>query len=217
MSGKHLNVDMRFTADTSQAKQAIGELQSAIQKLGYGSASQSQGILNPAAFEKASAAARELAMHLNQALNPKTGNLDLSRLNASLKSSGTNLATLTANFKDAGSTGQQAFVALAKSIAMADQPTINVNTHLQTMWTTLKNVARFQISSSIMHGLVGGIQTAYNYAQDLNESLNNIRIVTGQSTDQMAKFARQANESARNLNATTLDYTRAALLYYQQG
>ena len=74
---KQLNVDMRFTADTSQAKGAIAELQGAIQKLGYGSASQSQGVLNPAAFEKASAAARELAMHLNQAMNPKTGNLDL--------------------------------------------------------------------------------------------------------------------------------------------
>jgi hypothetical protein len=30
-----------------------------------------------------------------------------------------------------------------------------------------------------MHGLIGGIQSAYGYAQDLNESLNNIRIVTG--------------------------------------
>lgn len=214
---KQLNVDMRFTADTSQAKTAINELQSAIQKLGYGSASQSKGVLDPATFEKASAAARELGMYLNQALNPKTGNLDLSRLNASLKASGTSLTTLTSSFKDAGSTGQQAFVALAKSIAMADQPTINVNTHLQTMFTTLKNVARFQISSSVIHGLIGGVQTAYHYAQDLNESLNNIRIVTGQSTDQMAKFARQANNSAKELNATTLDYTRAALLYYQQG
>jgi hypothetical protein len=96
-------------------------------------------------------------MHLNQAMNPKTGNLDLSKLSLSLKASGTTLEKLTLSFKDAGSVGQQAFAALAKSIAMADQPTINVNTHLQTMFTTLKNVARFQISSSIMHGLIGGI------------------------------------------------------------
>lgn len=212
---KQLNVDMRFTADTSKAKQSITELQQAIQKLGYGTVS--KGVIDPAQFEQASSAARELAYHLNNAYNAKTGNLDLSKLNASLKQAGTTLPQLTANFKNAGEAGQQAFVSLAKAIANADQPTISVNTHLSTMFTTLKNVARFQISSSIMHGLIGGIQTAYGYAQDLNKSLNNIRIVTGQSTDQMARFAQEANSAARSLSATTLDYTNASLIYYQQG
>jgi hypothetical protein len=45
--------------------------------------------------------------------------------------------------------------------------------------TVLKNTARWQISSSILHGFIGSIQSAYGYAQNLNESLNNIRIVTG--------------------------------------
>jgi len=45
-------------------------------------------------------------MHLNNAFNIKTGNLDLSKLNSSLKASGTSLTQLTASFKDAGSTGQ---------------------------------------------------------------------------------------------------------------
>jgi hypothetical protein len=44
---------------------------------------------------------------------------------------------------------------------------------------TLANTARWQISSSILHGFMGAIQSAYGYAQDLNKSLNNIRIVTG--------------------------------------
>ena len=213
---KQLNVDLNFTADTSKAKQQINELQQAIQKLGYGSAPK-DSLVNPADFEKASVAARELAFHLNNAYNTKTGNLDLSKLHSSLQQSGTSLNELTANFKNAGAVGQQAFVSLAKSIAMAAQPSITLNTHLNTMFTTLKNVARFQISSSIMHGLISGIQTAHNYAQDLNESLNNIRIVTGQNAEEMARFAKEANSAARNLNSTTLDYTNASLIYYQQG
>jgi hypothetical protein len=36
------------------------------------------------------------------------------------------------------------------------------------MWTTLKNVARFQLSSSIMHGLIGGVQSALSFAKDLD-------------------------------------------------
>ena len=213
---KQLNVDMRFTADTSKAKQQIQELQTAIQKLGYGGPVKNE-MVDPKQFEQAASSARELAYHLNNAYNAKTGNLDLSKLNSSLKQSGTSLTQLTANFKNAGTVGQQAFVSLAKTIAMADQPALTINAHLSTMFTTLKNVARFQISSSIMHGLIGGVQTAFNYAKDLNQSLNNISIVTGQSTSQMARFAEQANKTARSLSATTLDYTNAALIYYQQG
>lgn len=213
---KQLNIDMRFNADTSKAKQAINDLEQSLQKLGHATMPKNQGI-DPAQFEKASAAARELEYHLKNAFNAKTGNLDLSKLHSSLQQSKTSLKDLTSNFSQAGAVGQQAFTSLARAIATADQPTLTLNTHLSTMWTTLKNVARFQLSSSIMHGLIGGIQQAYGYAQDLNQSLNNIRIVTGQNTDQMARFAEQANKGARALSTTTLDYTDAALIYYQQG
>ena len=64
---------------------------------------------------------------------------------------------------------------------------------------------------------MGALQGAYGYAQDLNKSLNNIRIVTGQSIDQMAKFADEANRAAKELSTTTTRYTDAALIYYQQG
>mgnify|MGYP003304124455 CR=1 FL=1 len=38
---------------------------------------------------------------------------------------------------------------------------------------------RFRKAVLIIHGFTGALQSAYGYAQDLNESLNNIRIVTG--------------------------------------
>jgi hypothetical protein len=41
-----------------------------------------------------------------------------------------------------------------------------------------------------LQGFTGAISNAYNYAEDLNESLNNIRIVTEKSTDDMAAFAK---------------------------
>jgi hypothetical protein len=36
---------------------------------------------------------------------------------------------------------------------------------------------------------MGAINSAYGYAQDLNKSLTDIRIVTGNSADEMARFA----------------------------
>lgn len=81
----------------------------------------------------------------------------------------------------------------------------------------MKNTARWQLTSGMLHGFIGAVQTAYGYTQDLNESLNSIRIVTGQSVEQMDKFAARANEAAKRLSTTTTRYTDAALIYYQQG
>jgi hypothetical protein len=67
----------------------------------------------------------------------------------------------------------------------------------------------------MLTGFTSAISKAYGYAQDLNESLNNIRIVTGYNTDKMDKFAISANKAAKALNTTTTAYTDAALIYYQ--
>ena len=48
-------------------------------------------------------------------------------------------------------------------------------------------------------------------------SLTNIKIVTGQSADEMAQFAEYANTAAQRLRTTTTAVTDAALIYYQQG
>jgi hypothetical protein len=80
-------------------------------------------------------------------------------------------------------------MSLAQSIAAAEIPMKRTNTLLNTMWTTMKNTARWQLSSSALHAFTGALHSAVGYAKDLNKSLNNIRIVTGDSVDDMAKFA----------------------------
>ena len=210
---KQLNVDMRFNADTSQAKKAIQDLQTSLMKIS------STGAMAGATkdMQTASAAAKELSYHLNQAFNVDTGKFDLSRLDRSLKTSGTNVTKLSSQLLSAGQNGQQAFVQLAQSIAAADRPMITLSSRMADLATTMKNTVKWQISSSVLHGFMGAVQTAYGYAQDLNESLNNIRIVTGANINEMARFAEQANKAAKALSATTTDYTNASLIYYQQG
>lgn len=210
---KQLNVALDFTANTTQAKQQIQELQQLLTKVAY---STDLGI-DPSQMKEASAAAKELAVHLNEAYNQKTGNYDLSKLNASLAKSKTNVTELSTSLLQAGTTGQQAFIKLAQSIAAADQPMITLNARLQDFLTTVKNTVKWQISSSMIHGVMGALQGAYHYAQNLNSSLNDIRIVTGHNIDYMDKFADRANKAAKALSTSTLNYTDASLIYYQQG
>jgi hypothetical protein len=53
---------------------------------------------------------------------------------------------------------------LAKSIVNAEMPIKKVNGALGSMLKSLKNTAQWQISSSIIHGFVGSVRDAYQYA-----------------------------------------------------
>ena len=215
---KQLNVNLAFTADTGKAKAQIQDLQNQLTKLVTTTNNQKFSVdLDNKGINEAISSVAELQAHLRKATNQKTGNLDFSKLNDSLKKSNKSLIEYGDSLRQLGPEGQRAFQTLVSSITSAEIPMRRVNNTLNEMWTTMKNTARWQISSSIMHGFMGSVQSAYGYAKRLDESLNNIRIVTGQNTDQMAAFAEKANKAAKALSATTTQYTDAALIYYQQG
>ena len=211
---KQLNVSLAFSADTSKAKAQIRDLQTELSKLASAS---TIGTFNNADMEQAIAAAKSLQTHLTNAVNVNTGRLDLSRFSKSLKGANQSLESLRKDLSLAGEQGNQAFLQLARSISQAEAPAIRISNTFREMGNTLKNTIRWQLSSSMLHGFMGAVQSAYRYAQDLDESLNNIRIVTGQNKEQMAEFAKEANKAAKALSTTTTAYTNAALIYYQQG
>ena len=210
---KQINVDLRVSADIKQAKANFESLQKTLFKL-----QESTRIdVKDESLAKAQKAAGDLARNLQQATNANTGKLDLNKFSSSLSKSGQDLKKLHQQLSSLGPEGEQAFFKLTQSIATADASTLNLGKKLSSLGTVLRNTARWQISSSLLHGFMGAISGAYRYAQDLNESLNNIRIVTGQNIDQMGKFAKEANEAAKALSTTTTQYTDASLIYYQQG
>lgn len=215
------NVNMRFTADTGQAKQQLSDLQRSLDTLMNQVATKNVKFFDVNATKKeideASAAVQELKIALDQATNVNTGRLDLSKFSKSLSQSGYTLQDFATHLENLGPTGDQAFVQLAQSVINAEVPLKRTNALLDNFKKTLANTVKWQISSNIMHGVQGSLQRAYYYAEDLNKSLNEIRIVTGQNSDQMAQFAEKANKAAQALSTTTTNYTNASLIYYQQG
>ena len=213
---KQLNVSLAFTADTSQAKNAIQSLVNDLNKL-----SSSTGLDKDLPITKeimeAQVAAKQLGETLKSSFNADSGKLDLTKFTQQLKSSGMSLSEYGNKLSMLGTQGDQAFLKIAQSIAKTQTPLRQSSKLLTEFATTLKNTARWQISSSILHGFMGAVQSAYGYAQNLDKSLNNIRIVTGQNAEQMAAFAEQANKAAKALSTTTTEYTNASLIYYQQG
>ena len=212
---KNYQVNLQFTADTNQARTQLQSLQQQLTAIANMPVNVGER-LTPS-IQQATNAAAELKVHLQNAMNVNTGTLDFGKFNNSIKQSGMTLSEYGAKLQSLGPKGQQAFMTLANSVAAAEVPLRRSSSALTGMMTTLKNTAKWQLSSSLLHGFISSVQSAYGYAQDLNESLNNIRIVTGQNIDQMARFAAEANKAAKALSATTTDYTNASLIYYQQG
>ena len=209
---KKLNYQIGFTADTKQLQQSIDTAVKSLQKLGTNSSFQLTSEL-----KEASKSALDLANNLQKAVNQNTGKLDLIDFEKSLKSSGKSLTTYADELSKLGPTGQQAFLNVASAITQAELPLKRSNKLMTELWVTMKNTARWQLTSSALHGFMGALQTAYGYSKALDGSLNNIRIVSGKSAEEMKEFAEQANKAAKALSATTVDYTDAALIYYQQG
>lgn len=214
---KQLNYVLSFNADTAKARQEMQTLQRQLDELTKVASKPAGGSGLTAEFREATKAAAMLKAQVESAMNPHTGTLDLVQLNQSFKQAGVSLQSYQSKLTRLGPEGVKTFQAIAQSILSAEVPLRRSNGMLTQFATTLKNTARWQLSSSILHGFMGTLQSAYGYAKDLNESLNNIRIVTGYSTDQMAQFATEANKAAQALNTTTTNYTNASLIYYQQG
>lgn len=203
-----------FKADNSQAKKALQELSSAFEKLEKKQISLNYNDLD---LNKAVESAKELQIELNKATNINTGKLNLSDFISNLSQSKTSLKELSINLISAGKEGQQAFASLANSIAQAEVPLKQTNTVLKNFAQTLKNTVKWEISSKVVHGLEKTLSGAVSYVKSLNSSLNDIRIVTGYSADDMTRFAQQANKAAKELSTTTKAYADASLIYFQQG
>ena len=75
-----------------------------------------------------------------------------------MKSAGLDATQLRKQLETLGPGGSQAFLSLTKSVMSAEMPIRRTNTLVAEMWTTLKNTARWQISSSVLHGFMGTMQ-----------------------------------------------------------
>lgn len=216
-AARTVRVNLDFTATTSQAEAALSRLNTNLRNISSQTNLDTGGLRLPEQLNTASVAAIKLRENLQNAINVDTGKLDLSKFNHEMKKSGMSLKQYRDALVSLGPTGQAAFMDLSKAILASETPLRQTNVLVDKLWDSLKRTAGWQLSSTAIHAFVGAISTAYNYAQDLNKSLNDIRIVTGYGSDRMAEFAKNANKAAKQLSATTLDYTNASLIYYQQG
>ena len=167
-------------------------------------------------LQKAAGTARQLSEILDKSFNKNLGAVNVTKFNQELTKTHLDMATIKKDLENVEH-GSTAFNILSSSVLGTTMQIKTANQALEKMAITLKNTIRYGISSSIFNNFTNSFSKAYDYVKDLDKSLNDIRIVSDASAKTMEKFAMHANEASKRLGASTLDYTNAALIYYQQG
>lgn len=215
-----LRIGMKFEADTSQidlSRQKFKELISFLKEMQEEARRPGLGENIKKELSEAAKEAQKLETVLNSAWNEKLNKMDFSKLNLGIKQSYGSVNQLKASLESVGPEGAAAFNQLSNSVLSSNTQLRKTNSLLDKMALTMANTIRFGISSSVFNSFTGSISKAYDYVKKLDKSLNDIRIVSNASAADMERFAKYANSAAQNLGASTLDYSKAALIYYQQG
>ena len=213
-NGGQVNYSIKFNVDKTSLTALNKEL-TQIQLQAAEMASSPKGLTKE--LKEASDAASALQDALNSSWNEKLNQINLNKFNTTLKNSGHTTQDLMQKLATGPANAQIAFNNLTRSLVTTNVQLKTTSKILDSFAVTFKNTVRYGISSSIFNNLSNSISKAYDYSVKLDKSLNDIRIVSDKSAADMDRFAVSANKAARELGRSTLDYTKASTIFFQQG
>lgn len=213
MAGQvNIGVNLDFTAQNlAQIQKQLSSTLDAIEQNGVKLG------LSPETISQMKAEVSKLSESIVKNFNNTTGKINFDKVRIDLENAGVSAAGLGAKLQTVGVNGQSAFNSITKSAYTFEAKIKNTESLLYKFSQTLNNTIKWNISSSIVNQFSGEIQRAVYFTKDLDKSLNDIRIVSGASKDEMADFAIEANNAAKALRTSTVEYSDAALVYFQQG
>ena len=212
-----IGIEVGYSLDKAGLQEVINSLQTVISltKKDLNAGNLTEGVRK--AKEETKEVAQQMQSILNASWNPKLNQLDLSKVNQAIKATYGNMGNLQKKFEAMGEVGERGYNAIAREILNTNLQLKQSSKLLDDMAVSMGNTIKWGLTSSVFNNLTNSLQKAWDFSKGLDSSLNDIRIVTGKSADEMARFAKTANTAASRLGASTRDFTEAALIYYQQG
>lgn len=217
MANKKIEYDIGFNIDRGSLDDLRESLMN-IKSLSSGNTFSMQGIkLAKTELQQIQETAIKVSSALESSFNPRLNTMNFTAFNQQLKNSNLSIAQIKNSFGKMGSYGNRAFNELSRTIMTSNASLKSTDNFVTKLGTTFFNAAKWSIAYGAINNISNGIKNAWTYAVSLDSSLNDIRIVTGKTADEMDRFAKNANKAAKTLGTSTMDYTKGALIYYQQG
>ena len=219
-------IKLAFSADVSAVKRELKDLRTDLDSLTLNLKStdkhgnfdtqinntinliaQLQGQLDAATTKTGSIKLDVLAKEFNKVAQPGQNATDVMSHYVST------LRSLSSSYPEAGRAAER----FVNQVQSASDPMNKLNGVLGEAVHRLGGEIIKTFNYALINKFTQSIGDAVSYAKHLNANLTDIRIVSGQSAEQMAEFAKYANNAAKALGATTNEYVKGALIYYQQG
>ena len=208
-----INFEVDFQVNSANLQKLQSELRNVTTSMNHAKATNTL----TKELEEAGTLARKLGDIIDTSFNKDLGTVNVSKFNKQLKETGMDLATVQSKLTSVGASGVNAWNRLSSAILSTNVQIKQSSKLLNDMATTMVNTMKWGVASSVLNTMTNSIRNAYNYSKQLDTALTDIRIVTGDSADQMGRFAEQANSAAKAFGSNTLDYAKTALSFYQQG
>lgn len=154
---------------------------------------------------------------LTKAFNPRLGILDNKALIGGLNNIKGGINGVYQAFAAGGIKGTQAFASLYGQMNKVDKGMRQVSSTADKIMNTLGNTVRWGLIASAFASVMNAAHQSAEYVKDLDRSLTNIMMVSGETRDNMNEFAKQANQVAQRLGGTTVQMTEATKVFIQQG
>lgn len=203
--------NIRTTLDSSgiaKLQTELAQLQNRIGQIG------ATHLMDDKAVQGSIAKIEKIRNALNSAFNPKLGMFNSSTF---FKNVGMSMNEMYQTFNKLGPAGQRAFTSMYGQIAKIDTGMRSVSSTTDKIMNTLGNTVRWGLIASGFSQIMNAAHQAVEYTKELDKSLTDIMMVSGESRDRMNEFAREANEVAKRLGGTTVQMTEATKVFIQQG
>ena len=208
---------IQFGIDFKLDKQGLTQAKSEIEKIKKSLQEGTKLKIGGDSIEKLKREIEAFDTALDRAFDKDLNKLNVNKLNSELKKANISMSDFSRSLAQAGISGSDAFIGLQREILKTGAEVKKTKGLVQDMADTLVNTVKWNIASSTVNKLSGSIQRAVGYIEGMDESLNNIRVVTGKSAKEMELFREEANEAAKALGKTTKEYSDASLIFFQQG
>ena len=207
--------NLRTTLDSSGITKLQGELAKVQQQLNAMASRRGQSTDDILGLKESIKNLETLQSALTKSFNSTSGILNIKQFQKELN--GLSLNQLYNDMSKIGVQGQQTFNNVLGQIGRMDTGFKNMSSTVDKLFNTFGNTVRWGITASIFQRVQNSLYSSVEYVRELDRSLNDIRIVSGQSAEQMRDFSLYANQAAQALGQTTTAFTDAALIFVQQG
>ena len=176
---------IQFGIDFKLDKQGLTQAKSEIEKIKKSLQEDTKLSISGDSIEKLKREIEAFDTALDRAFDKDLNKLNVNKLNSELKKANISMSDFSRSLAQAGISGSDTFIGLQREILKTGTEVKKTKGLVQDMADTLVKTAKWNVASSAINTFSGSIQRAVGYIEGMDDSLNNIRVVTGKSAKEM--------------------------------